>query len=170
MKLFISYCHQQRDWVKKYLVPSLEAGGAEVLIDYRQFQGGRNLIGQMDTTQDQADINVLVITPAYLESEACKHEMDRAIKCDPDFSKGIVVPIIKETCPSLPECLTTENQSLYIDLRKDNESESWERLFNACKSDLGMSPFNWLEARDEICRLFERNVSVNLVIRGKRIR
>jgi hypothetical protein len=37
LKIFISYNHQQADWVKDALVPCLDAGGAEVIVDYRNF-------------------------------------------------------------------------------------------------------------------------------------
>lgn len=40
-KIFISYCHQQGDWVTNRLAPCLRAGGAEVLLDIERFRAGR---------------------------------------------------------------------------------------------------------------------------------
>jgi hypothetical protein len=45
-KVFVSYSHQQGDWVWDRLVPVLRAGGAEVLIDREQFTAGRALLSQ----------------------------------------------------------------------------------------------------------------------------
>jgi hypothetical protein len=39
--VFISYSHQQGEWVWNALVPCLKAGGAEVLIDRERFEAGR---------------------------------------------------------------------------------------------------------------------------------
>jgi len=36
MKVFVSYSHAQSDWVQDRVVPVLEAGGAEVLVDHSQ--------------------------------------------------------------------------------------------------------------------------------------
>ena len=55
MRIFVSYSHQKRDWVCGRLVPCLEAGGAEVLIDNRHFSVGMGVVGQMDSLQDSAD-------------------------------------------------------------------------------------------------------------------
>ncbi len=66
MKVFISYSHQQSEWVTDRLTPCLRSGGAEVLIDQDRFEAGKALVGQMDSTQDQADLNVLVFSPHYL--------------------------------------------------------------------------------------------------------
>lgn len=63
-KVFASYCHQQGEWVWNWLVPSLRAGGAEVCIDRERFQAGKAVAGQMDATQDAAEISVLVLSPA----------------------------------------------------------------------------------------------------------
>lgn len=62
-KVFVSYCHRQGDWVWDRLVPMLKAGGAGVLIDRKRFEAGRGFLGQMDATQDAAEINVLVFSP-----------------------------------------------------------------------------------------------------------
>jgi TIR domain-containing protein len=78
-RVFVSYSHCQGAWVLDRLVPVLRAGGAEVLIDRERFTAGRELRGQMDATQDGADVNVLVLSPEYLASESCVHEMERAI-------------------------------------------------------------------------------------------
>ena len=51
--VFISYSHHQKDWVHTRLVPCLDAGGAEVLIDERQMKAGRKVIAEMDSLQDR---------------------------------------------------------------------------------------------------------------------
>jgi hypothetical protein len=52
----------------------------------------------MMATQGKADIHLLVLTPEYLKSDYCVEEMQRAFALDPDFSKGIVLPVILERC------------------------------------------------------------------------
>ena len=67
MSIFISYSHQQGTWVWDRLVPSLRAGGVEVLIDRECFEAGRAVVGQMDETQDAAARQMLVFSPDYLD-------------------------------------------------------------------------------------------------------
>lgn len=85
-KIFISYCHKQEDWVWQRLKPCLDAGGAEVLIDRDHFKAGIKTVSQMDDAQNRADASLLVLTPDYLASDHCLHEMRRAIARDPDFA------------------------------------------------------------------------------------
>ena len=66
-RVFISYRHSDGEWVWNCLTPCLEAGGAELLIDRERFQAGIAVVGQMDATQDYADVHVLVITKEYLD-------------------------------------------------------------------------------------------------------
>ncbi len=66
--------------------------GAEVLIDRERFKAGKVLVAQMDAIQDTADINVFVLSPDYLKSANCVHEMKRAVACDPGFVRGALSP------------------------------------------------------------------------------
>jgi hypothetical protein len=163
-KVFISYSHQQGDWVWDRLVPVLKAGGAEVLIDRERFTAGRALVGQMDATQDLADVHVLVLSPDYLASVPCVHEMERAIACDPRFENGIVAPV-KRVDVALPDSIRDPNP-LYADLTVDTAVPPWDLLLGACGADLGTDAPSWLEARDETRRFLLRGQSVNLVVSG----
>lgn len=161
-KVFVSYSHRQGDWVWDRLVPVLKAGGAEVLIDRERFEAGRELVGQMDATQDVADVHVLVLSPDYLASGSCVHEMERAVGHDPRFRKGAVVPV-KRVDVELPAAIRAP---LYVDLTDDKAADPWTLLLRACGADLGTDASSWLAARDDTRRLLERDQSVNLVVDG----
>lgn len=163
-KVFISYSHKQSQWVQDRLVPCLEAGGAEILIDRDRFQAGRAVVGQMDQTQDQAEKHVLVLSEEYLASRYCKHEMNRAVKLDPRFEQGVVVPVKRGAC-TLPAKISRWNPPLYVDLQDDKQADPWGLLLDACDADLGTAAPDWLAARDAIVRFLDRGQSVNLVVR-----
>lgn len=165
-KIFISYRHNRQAWVLEKLLPCLEAGGLEVLIDRERSLAGKSVIGQMDAAQDAADQHLLLLTPDYLESGYCLHEMRRAIATDPDFSRGKVVPVVLQTCP-LPEALGEENAPVRVDLRDDRDPGQWDLLMRSCRADLGVNPLDWLKARDGLVRRLERRESVNLVVNGR---
>ena len=164
-RVFVSYCHKQDDWVWQRLVPVLKAGGAEVLIDRERFSVGKALVGQMDDLQDQADRQVLVLSPDYLASDACNHEMRRAIDLDPEFTRGIVIPVLRADC-ELPECIRRPDP-LYSDFCDDGKVEAWDQLTAACDADLGVDACRWLSVRAELRRDLEQERSVNLVVSGK---
>ncbi len=166
-KVFISYSHQQGEWVWNRLVPCLRAGGAEVLIDRERFEVGKTLYGQMDAVQDTADASVLVLSPQFLSSAPCCHEMERAIALDPRFERGSVIPVIRQQCP-LPDLLKGPNP-LYVDLRKDHESQPWDLLLSGCGADLGTDAPHWLAVSDDLQRLLERGQSVNLLVLGDKV-
>jgi hypothetical protein len=168
MKTFVSYCRAQGDWVWDHLVPILKAVGAEVLIDRERFKAGKAVYQQMDVTQDQARVHVLVLSRAYLASKACRHEMARAIRTDPRFRTGTVVPVVTEDCELPPEI--TKPDPLYVDLRNPMQPDPWRLLLQPHGADLGVSVPAWLAARDDVVRFLGRNQSVNLVTSGRTIR
>lgn len=163
--VFVSYSHHQGDWVRDRLVPVLEAGGADVRIDRQRFTAGKAVRGQMDAEQDAADVHLLVLSPDYLASEYCGHEMERAVARDPRFERGVVVPLMR-VAVELPEAIR-QAEPLYADLTDDGAVEPWDLVLEACGADLGTGGPEWLAARDETRKLLERGRSVNLVIDGK---
>ena len=164
-KVFISYRHQQTEWVRTTLYPVLTAGGAEVLIDYKEFGGGLAVRRQMMATQDKADIHLLVLTPEYLKSDYCVEEMQRAFALDPDFSKGIVLPVILESC-ELPLEIQ-EHQPLYVNLagNRQQDADAWKLLMGPCEADLGASVPNWVSALRRTTNALQTRKSVNLLVK-----
>jgi hypothetical protein len=164
-KIFVSYSHKDSDWVRDRLVPCLDAGGAEALVDYRLFTGGRTVIGQMDATQDAADRQVLVLSKSYHASAMCQHEMARAIAKDPTLNNGTVVVVRRDNEPMPPPL----GAALYADLRDDTKADPWTIVMAPCGASLGTTPPHWLEVRDEVVRKLEDHTSVNLVVLGSNL-
>jgi TIR domain len=162
MKVLVSYCHRQGDWVRDALVPVLRASGADVRVDWERLRPGYALIGEMDATQDQADCHVLAISTDYLASKYCVHEMDRAIRLDPGFAKGKIIPVKLDGAP-LPAKIT---KLIYVDLRNDQADDQWRLLIKQCGDELGMAAPAWLAALDKTRRHLERNECVNVVVAG----
>lgn len=156
-KVFISYSHNQGGWVWKSLVPCLQAGGAEVRIDLERFRAGKDVTAQMDAVQDAADFSLLVLSPEYLASAMCQHEMQRAIACNK------FVGVVRTDC-AVPDAI---KKTLYVDLRDDKAADKWDLLMRECEADLGATAPDWLHACDEIVRYMQRGNSVNLVIPRK---
>jgi hypothetical protein len=162
--VFVSYCHQQGEWVWDRLLPLLEAGGATVHIDREQFTAGKALVPQMDALQDAAAISLLVLSPEYLASEKCQHEMRRALQADADFRSGRVLPVIRAACPLPAEIASAD--PLHVSLIDDGDAAPWDKLLQACGVDIGTTAPAWLQARNELRRMLRRGQSANLVVAG----
>jgi hypothetical protein len=88
--------------------------------------------------------------------------MNRAIAKDPAFTNGIVIPVLRADC-KLPDVIKGPNP-LYVDLCDDKKSDAWQKLLAACGADLGTDAVHWLERRDELRQLLERDCTVNLLV------
>ena len=104
---------------------------------------------QMDSTQDLAEVHVLILSPDYLASAACLHEMERALALDPHFKQGRVVPVLRVAC-DLPEAIRRPNP-LYVNLTDDGTAEPWDLLMRACGADIGAAVPDWLQASNSQC-------------------
>jgi hypothetical protein len=118
----------------------------------------------MDARQDQAHIHLLVLSPAYLSSPYCRHEMQRAVAVDPDFTQGCVLPVVREACTLPPEIHVPE--PLHVKLIDDTRPDQWDLLTERCRIDLGTSAAEWLRARDQVRDAMLDGRSVNLVVLG----
>jgi hypothetical protein len=147
-KVFVSYSWKQGEWMWDRLYPCLFAGGAEVLIDRKRFEAGLALFDQIDKTQDGAEVHVLVLSPDYLASAACRHELERAIALDPDFQHGRVIPVLRVDT-DVPDKIRRPNP-LYVNLTDDRVSAQWDLLLRGCEADLGANAPDWLDAREKV--------------------
>jgi len=165
-KVFISYRHEQAEWVRTTLYPVLSAGGAEVVVDYKQFAAGLAVRRQMKAAQSRAHIQLLVFTPDYFRSNYCVEEMKRAFALDPNFSKGVILPVILERCQLPPQI--QEHQPLYVDLagKRQQDAEAWKLLMERCEADLGTSVPNWIGCFRRATASLRRRKSVNLLVKG----
>ena len=172
--VFVSYRHTEREWVLGRLVPCLKAGGADVHVDVERFKAGRTLVGQMDAEQDAAELQVLVLTEEYFQSDYCMHEFRRALKRDPQFKSGVVVPVLRDKV-DWRRHIMVKKPPLLVDLQADGRRgasrerkkelpKQWARLLEACAAELGTAAADWLGTRDEVLRHLQRNESVNLVV------
>lgn len=163
-RVFVSYSRKQGEWVRDRLIPVLRAAGLDVLYD-DDFEAGRSLIGQIDTNQDRAERQVLVLSPDYLASDWCQHEMRRAVALDPSFETGVVIPVMRVKI-DLPDAIRGPNP-LYVELDEatGDETAHWSRLLAACGAAAWPVP-TWLEALDEVRLYLERRQSVSLVVGG----
>lgn len=165
-KVFISYSHQQADWVREILYPVLSAGGADIVIDYKEFAAGIAVRKQMGEAQARAEVHLLVFTPDYLASDYCRAEMQHAFAVDPGFENGAVLPIVLEAC-ALPLEITAATP-LYVDLSGDRQRDGdrWRLVMQRCEADLGTSVPDWVAAFRRTMNALQQRKSVNLLIRG----
>jgi hypothetical protein len=166
-RVFISYRHQQAEWVRTTLYPVLSAGGVEVVVDYKKFAAGVAVRRQMKAAQGKADIQLLVLTPDYLQSDYCVEEMNRAFSLDPDFSKGVVLLLVLERCKLPPQI--RKLQPLYVDLvgKRREDAEAWKLLMERCEADLGTSVPNWIDCFRRATAALHGRKSVNLFVKGQ---
>jgi hypothetical protein len=90
--------------------------------------------------------------------------MDRAIRLDPGFVNGKVVPV-KLDGAKLPAKITRPNP-LYVDLRNGAADDQWQLLIRQCGGTLRMSASAWIVALDQTKQHLDRNHSVNVVVGG----
>ena len=117
--VFISYRQQEPDraWVRKTLVPQLEAAGLRVCIDYRDFRLGAPLVLEMARAVEQSRYTLAVLTPAYLTSNFTELENVLAEHLGLEKSQRRLLAVLREACkPRLGM-----RARLWLDMTDDEE-------------------------------------------------
>jgi hypothetical protein len=96
--VFISYSHQDADWVWQKLLPRLESVGLRVCIDTRDFEIGTPSLVNMEAAVDRSHYTLLVLTPAWVESEWTDFESLLGGTSDPGGRRRKLFPLMLEDC------------------------------------------------------------------------
>lgn len=121
--VFVSYSHADSDWVHNILVPRLAIHGFTVCTDVASFTAGKFGIEQMEEAVVESKRTLLVMTPAYLNSEWSTFENVMAQSLDPAAKLRKIIPVLVSDC-DLPLRLRVLH---YRDLRSDAPQE-WDKL------------------------------------------
>ncbi len=134
---FVSYRHREPDksWVRKTLVPALEAKGLRALIDYRDFRLGAPLVTEMARAVEESRFTLAVITTAYIQSNFTELENVMAKQLGLEKSQVRLIGIIRDPELDINQVRLDIRGSLMLDMTDDDEFEVLiERLVGAIKS------------------------------------
>lgn len=141
--VFISYSHRDASWVQGELLTKLEAAGLKAMIDVRDFEIGAPSLTEMERAVETSRKTLLVLTPAYLNSEWASFENLMVQTTDPAARQRRIIPLLKEKC-DLPLRLRTLT---YVDFTHSaNLDMNWSRLLKALAAPDPQAPAPQLPA------------------------
>ena len=141
--VFVSYSHQDEDWVTNTLLPRVEEAGLRACIDFRNFTPGRPALLNMQDAAKHSRHTLLVLTPAWVESQWTLYESLLTRTADPAGLQRRTVPLRLRPC-ELPESIS---MLTWVDFtRPDRRDIAWTQLLTA----LGAPPVQ--EAPEEPTR------------------
>ncbi len=98
--VFISYRQQEPDksWVRKTLLPRLEAQGVRACIDYRDFRLGVPLVLEMARGVETSRYTLAILSPAYLTSNFTELENVLAEHLGLELTQRRLLAVLREPC------------------------------------------------------------------------
>ena len=137
--VFVSYSHNDSDWVRGYLIPLLLSWDLEVAIDNRVFAPGVALDEHIQNTIFSSKQVIFVCTQHFVASTWCLKEVELTLK------RGTVkcIPLVLDGPRNVPRELGNITWADLTDMQHD-ENE-WRKL---CKSLNG----KWSARTDEILK------------------
>lgn len=131
--VFISYSHQDADWVWEHLLLRLEGAGLRACIDQRDFEIGTPSLVNMERAVDRSRHTILVLTPAWVESEWADFESLIGGTGDPAGRRRKLLPIkLKECTPSSRISMLTP-----VDFTQPDEHvDQFERLLKQLRDSV----------------------------------
>jgi hypothetical protein len=161
--VFISYSHADKDWVRRELLPNLEARSLRVCIDFRDFQPGAPSVTEMERAVLTSHKTLLILTPDYVESAWAEFEALMLQAMDPASRGRRLIPLLKEKCdlPLRIRYLT------YLDLTAAEDlGLAWTRLLTALRAPhKQVAPVPVVDRKDEAPRRDIRDLRQKLIDR-----
>ena len=128
--IFISHSSQDKDKVARPLAHALEDRGLQVWLDEEQLQIGDSIRRGIDAALRESRFSVVVLSPAYLDSEWGQKELDAFFTKEKNNAKsilpiyhGISAEEVEKYWPMLADKISLsttesidENHSLAIDV------------------------------------------------------
>jgi hypothetical protein len=96
--VFVSYSHQDSEWVRGWLVPRLKEAGLHVWIDVRELRPGAPWAIELKRAITQSRVILIVLTPDYLSSQWASFENALVWTLDPAARQRRVIPLVLEPC------------------------------------------------------------------------
>lgn len=117
MPIFISYSHQDREFVDQ-LAMQLVQHGASVWLDRWELDIGDSLLDRIQRAVRGASALIVVMSPHSVASEWCRRELNAGLMRELDERRVIVLPLLLEDC-EVPVFL---REKLYADFRQDYDA------------------------------------------------
>jgi hypothetical protein len=112
MPVFISYSHENEDFVNK-LAAHLIKAKANVWIDQWELHVGDSLIAKIQTAIHHASSLIVILSKASVASEWCKKELNAGLIRELEEKRVVVLPLLLDDC-ELPLFL---RDKVYADFR-----------------------------------------------------
>ncbi|MBE9570908.1 MAG: toll/interleukin-1 receptor domain-containing protein [Proteobacteria bacterium] len=125
MPVFISYSHQDKDFVDK-LASNLVKHKARVWIDHWELHVGDSIIDRVQEAIQESNAFIIVISKSSMESEWCKKELSSGFLGELEERRVVVLPLLLEEC-EMPIFLRGK---MYADFRH-NFDEGLNRILEA---------------------------------------
>ena len=141
---YVAYNDESRrdkDWVLDNLQPNIEDGSEpfQLCIKCRDFVGGRPLIEMISERIDQSRKTILVLTPQFIASEWCYHEMETAQMLLFQQDRDVLVLVLLENIPEHKITISLRKllcKKKYLKWPKDRAGQGlfWQRLREELKT------------------------------------
>ena len=117
MPVFISYNHQDREFVDK-LAAKLVEHKAHVWVDRWEIKVGESLLTKVQEALEDASALLVVLSEKSVQSEWCKRELNAGLMRELEEKRVLVLPVRIDDC-KIPPFLADK---LYADFRTDFNS------------------------------------------------
>lgn len=114
MAIFISYSHEDKDFVDKLAV-ELVKNRARIWMDRWELSVGDSIVDRVQTAIKDASALLVVLSEAAVKSQWCKKELSAGLIRELDEKRVVVLPVLLESC----EVPTFLKDKLYADFRVD---------------------------------------------------